>query len=419
MTDGWSWIQRDEDASLREPFQPPELDQLFMGDSVAKISAAWCISCRDKRLIYFWGSRSFDQKYETDVEGRFGFYIRAFRPLFDLLEAGSGVLLGADKFQHASADPIKYIASVSVGGDHRFDIYAGKEFIFLYQLAPTKGVVNNDSVRKLLMNLSNRGYELGSQAISFFERVPKHILCASQAADRLHNQYFGPVCFEPPYRPSSPFAWPWQRCREMRNGKPHPKEIPTISLVMDIRNSTSAMLRSDDAAGFSTFIDDVVEGARETITRNGGFFDKDTGDGVVGHFEGPADWNEPSPALGQALSAARAISHGTTQLCDKYQEHLGFRLGGLGCGIGLFAGKAVWLYSWRGIRAIGGSIVDAARICESAKAGEVGYCNRIAGLIQSSKMTASVFPLTGTSRQIEHSEIRKEACPEATFVRVN
>jgi class 3 adenylate cyclase len=418
MSDDWFWFQRDGDAGRPETVQSRYLDELFLGKAGVRIGAAWCISCRDRRLIYFWGDRTaFNES--TNVSGQMGYCIKKFSPFFEMLH-NSSVLYTDGIFETEWADPIKYVESKAGDSGFSFEIYAGRRFIYLYQIKGEHKNPQTDhlNLRTHLLACSEQGYEFAVQARHFFDRIPKSVLNIDQGPDKLISQYFGPACYEVGV-PSQFFAWPWQKGREKRDDVMQPLEIATISLQMDIRNSSSAMLLTREAPKFSEFIDKVVENARDVITSNGGYFDKETGDGVVGHFEGPQSWHENAEALKQALSAARGISVLTTRLCEQYQENLNIRLQGLGCAVGLFAGKAVWLYSWRGVRAIGGSIVNAKRICDNAGPGEVGYCNTISNLIRSAGVSTELFPLSGTSRPIELSEVRDAAIPEATFVRIN
>lgn len=345
------------------------------------------------------------------------YYHTKFNRFFEMLR-DSGVLHADGIFYTDTQDPIKYVMSKTIDKHFNIEICAGRSFVYLYQMKDAEKGSDDLDLRTYLIARSERGFEFAVHAEHFFDRIPKRILNIDQGAEELINQYFGPASYDIS-RPSACFAWPWQKGREKRDGKIQSVEIPTISLNMDLRNSSSAMLLTRDAPRFSEFIDKVVENARETITRNGGYFDKETGDGVIGHFEAPKTWGEDSTALNQALCAARGISEVTTRLCGEYQENLNLRLQGLGCAVGLFAGKSVWLYSWRGVRAIGGSIVNATRICTNAGPGEIGYCNTIANLIRSTGVKAEVFPLTGVSRRIDLSEVRDAAVPEATFVQLN
>lgn len=417
MSEGWFCFQRGSDLHRPDSFQSPELDSLFLEEASIRLSAVWCISCRDKRLIYFWGDRTLYNE-TSDAGGRLGYCARRFLPFFEEFNSSIGVLLAGELIEAALSDPIKYVGSKRIG-NLTIEIYAGKGFIFLYQL----GTVPRDgkadlSVRSYLLDRSERGHDLSRQAEHFFDRIPKEILKVSMGAKRLFNQFFGPNCYDVLREAAVPFAWPWQRCLEIRDGAVQPKQIPTISLVMDLRNSSSAMLLTPDAPRFAIFVDKVVEDARELIVTNGGYFDKDTGDGLVGHFEAPENFDGDVTALNNALLAAKLINTNTTRLCAEYQKNLSLALRGLGCAIGLFFGRAVWLHSWRGVRAIGSSVVNASRICSNASAGEVGCCNTIAHVLRTGKVSGDVIRLTGVSRPIKISEVRDEAIPEAYFLRL-
>jgi hypothetical protein len=56
--DSWFCFERDADFGYRPNcFQSAELDNLFLESSAVRVHAAWCISCQDMRLIFFWGDR--------------------------------------------------------------------------------------------------------------------------------------------------------------------------------------------------------------------------------------------------------------------------------------------------------------------------------------------------------------------------
>jgi class 3 adenylate cyclase len=417
MTEGWFSFERAGDPKRPDDFQSQELDNLFLESADVKLSAAWCISIPTMRLIFFWGDRD-RFKNPSKEQGRLGYYVRRFKPYFDDFVAARSALLSTDVTSVADASPIKYIG-VKFVDNRPAEIYAGNGFIFVYEMqADRQHYQSSFSTRAYLLERSELGFKICNHAHRFFERVPKDLLKIDASADILFNQFFSPNCFDVATEPDVPFAWPWQKSLDFRNGLVMPKQIPTISLVMDIRNSSSAMLLTRDPPRFAGFIDQAVEGAREAITQNSGYFDKETGDGVVGHFA-CGDNLEDEATLKHALVAAKSISIMTTRLCGEYQENLRFSLGALGCAIGLFADRAVWLYSWRGVRAIGGSVVNASRICANAKPREVGYCNTISQLIRTFKVTPEIFPLNGITRQIKIHEVREDAIPEATFATIN
>ncbi|MBR0954961.1 adenylate/guanylate cyclase domain-containing protein [Bradyrhizobium canariense] len=353
------------------------------------------------------------------MSGRYGYYLRKFKPLFDSFASASSGLLSSSLFEIGHTTPIKYVDTRPIFKKSVIEIFAGRGFLFFYALdeADTSEEDLLDR-RTFLLRCSERGQEICREARYFFKHVPADVLRIELDSNRLFEQYYGPSSFDPIREPHVPFVWPWQRCVEVRKEALHPREIETISLVMDIRNSSSAMLLTTDPPKFSMFIDKVVESAQDAITRHGGYFDKDTGDGVVGHFYLPPDEVDAGAVVKQALRASRSMSLKTTQLCRAYQENLSLSLAGLGCAIGLFSGKAVWLMSWKGVRAIGSSVVNASRICSNAKSGEIGYCNAIARALTSGAIGSDSFPLDGFRRQIDVSEVRGAALPEASFVKI-
>lgn len=224
MSEGWFCFQRGNELRRPDSFQSPELDSLFLENPSVLLSAAWCISCRDRRLIYFWGDRT-QFSAVSDIPGRLGYCVRKFRPFFDQFNAGSGVLLADDIFQAALSDPIKYVGSREIGPGVITEIYAGKGFLFFYQLRAVPAEVKSDlSVRTYLLDRSERGHEFCRQAEHFFERVPKEILRISIGAEKLLYQFFGPNCYDIFSEPTVPFAWPWQKCVEVRNNGAHPKQ---------------------------------------------------------------------------------------------------------------------------------------------------------------------------------------------------
>jgi class 3 adenylate cyclase len=421
-SDGWFCFERAGDITRPPYFQSQDLDDLFLEDPRIKIISMWCISSSDRRLIFFWGNRTSGYKNtSTAIMGRFGYYIRKFKAIFDDLALARGVLLKDEFFRASKTAPIRYIGTAAMTRDYLFEVYAGRDLLFLYQFEAASITDNTRfGIHAFLLERSERVYQHSRQAAIFFARIPNKILSIDLDHSKLFDQYFGPNSFDIFAEPDVPFAWPWQRSAEMVEGKAHPKQIPTVSLVMDVRNSTSALLLTKNPPKFAVFIDEIVQYAQECITTNGGYFDKETGDGISGHFDGSDETNEESPMILRALTAARCISTRTTQLCERYRrESLSLPLAGLDGAIGLFLGQTVWLNSWRGIRAIGDSVVKASRICGNAAPGEVGYCNSIHRYLLSGRVGSEIFPTTASRREIKVAEIKAEALPEAYFTRLS
>jgi class 3 adenylate cyclase len=195
----------------------------------------------------------------------------------------------------------------------------------------------------------------------------------------LRNMFSDPMSFDPSEDVAKDtWLWPWQRCIKAAKGPRldvSSRSVPTTSLVLDIRNSTTAMGLTVNADKFAEFIDKVVSKARHTILKYGGFFDKETGDGVVGHF-----WTMPNPVLSEAegnaaemmaVRAAQRIVLEIQDLCIEHQHSMQHGLDGLGGAVGIHSGSAVWVADEKQIRAIGDSVISAKRLCDVAGPGEI------------------------------------------------
>ena len=202
---------------------------------------------------------------------------------------------------------------------------------------------------------------------------------------RLRNVFADPLSFHPSQSDRSDcFFWPWQRClsttasQEVRY-----RPIATTSLVLDVRASTSAMEMTEPPDKFSEFIDSIVLAARTVILRLGGYFDKETGDGIVGHFCNPNNVPKPiqhtlSPPMEIiAVKAGQEIVQRVHELCLDYQRWLRHGMDKLGAAVGIHTGTAVWLADEMQVRAIGSSVVGASRLCGTADSGEIVISNHI------------------------------------------
>jgi class 3 adenylate cyclase len=171
------------------------------------------------------------------------------------------------------------------------------------------------------------------------------------------------------------YLWPWQRCLTVKAGTASDLEhssIATCSLVFDLRRSFLAMellSQVDGASRYTTFIRSVLGVAKRQVKLWGGFFDKETGDGIVAHFSDPdhrgCSPSRPSPEL-RAFQAARGILGEVQVLCTQLQENLNLELDELGGAIGLHSGQATWIYDEDQISAVGDSVILAARLCSEA-----------------------------------------------------
>lgn len=190
-----------------------------------------------------------------------------------------------------------------------------------------------------------------------------------------------PKCFNPfEPTPSGWFLWPWQRSLALSADGETVRYSPieTTSLVFDLRKSTMVLeqLRDEDVGLFSGFIKDVVAAAKQAVFDQGGFFDKETGDGIVAHF---CDFGLPEaeiePASVRAFGAARTLIAAVHGICDRFQDKLNMGVGGLGASVGLHSGKAVWICEKNLVSAYGESVIMAARLCAEAEIGSIFASN--------------------------------------------
>lgn len=191
-----------------------------------------------------------------------------------------------------------------------------------------------------------------------------------------------PKCFNP-FEAARPdwFLWPWQRslsCGASGDAVCY-APIDTTSLVFDLRKSTVALeqLRDEDVGQFSSFIKQIFDAAKQAVFAEGGFFDKETGDGIVAHF---CDFALPQeaeikPTSVRAFTAARKLIKAVHAVCHGFQERLNMGVGGLGASVGLHSAKAVWVCEKNLVSAYGESVIMAARLCAEAEIGSIFVSN--------------------------------------------
>jgi class 3 adenylate cyclase len=222
--------------------------------------------------------------------------------------------------------------------------------------------------------------------------VPSRLFqCTESNIEHLLKVFSDPLAFDPRQNvPGDAFLWPWQRSigfrvSEFGAGEAFYQPIPTTSLVLDIRASTTAMALSTEAAAFAQFIDDIVEKSRRIIVEHDGFFDKETGDGIVGHFchatsesmPAGSDTHQPGSVTHKAIRAAAEIMKSVQARCAAYEACLIHGIGSFGPAIGIHTAPSVWLADGAQIRAIGNSVVGAARLCASATVNEIVISNYV------------------------------------------
>lgn len=219
------------------------------------------------------------------------------------------------------------------------------------------------------------------------------------------------------------FLWPWQRSLEYSGicNLEH-KAIDTVSLVCDLRNSTVSMLEFDPPESYAEFLDEIVSAARAICLANDGYFDKETGDGMVAHFCGTEagigdELTDLSYAAHKSLIAAKQLVISANTIISRYQRKLKIELDGLGLSIGIHLDKSTWMCTGGQIRAIGPSVVRAARLCDDAITNEILISPPIYRLACLENKAGDEHDVW-SRRQVKLKEIPDEAKPMAYSLEV-
>ena len=200
-----------------------------------------------------------------------------------------------------------------------------------------------------------------------WESVPMTTLLqsSSNSSEDLAKIHLHPKTFNPLESfHDDRFLWPWQRCFKLnKNREFEYSSIKTVSLVFDLRNSTVAMeqLPKGKLGHYSPFLERVIDRAKVIIMLHGGFFDKETGDGIVAHF---TDVLHLDKSQKRAFDAAVQIIHDISKICDDFQKKLNLGIENLSPSVGLHEEMSVWVAESNQIRAVGESVILASRLCD-------------------------------------------------------
>jgi class 3 adenylate cyclase len=394
------------DYTERKPtFHAPYFSSLFRPLGA---KATFFIDHRRWSLLAFWG----EHLAPISVGSRYAAYVKMYSKMFELLgPLRSKLVREIKRIEEISRREVIRVKSPELEGLQGYAIRAYVIDKFLVLFLDPSSIVHDDYKEAILGAL---GYI--ERGLDFFDQIPPQIFAIEFGAnERLFERYFGPHAFCPAKEPHVPFLWPWQRSVVGgKKGTTATRQIPTTSLVLDLRNSTTAMGLSRRPEKFSELLTSFTSLAREKIINGGGFFDKEIGDGVVGHFCDEVSLSlDPkgrrNVALLQSLSVSHSIIEGTRSLFKEYRRNLRQGIELFGPAIGLHKDDAVWLYSKSGIRAIGGSVTDATRLCTNARKEEICVSNWFVQELMASYPRKAGFLDDFEQREIKVPEIREAA----------
>ncbi len=377
-------LKRDDRLALLISKRDPLGDVKFPGIEVAFV-AAFSTSPEPPALVYFWSPDFGDLSYENPRTEIGLDQLMAMATLLGSIVSSAQPNLAG--FRNAFELQLTKLFSEHPGYfDHKHLYWVPYSDVLFVALFSTLGVTEGVSTTSILdcIGLHNDYFRIKSP---IWNSAPLSFLSRRVQKDQslVGKLLLDPKCFNPFEKPPSGwFLWPWQQslasaqCDEDEGV--HYSPIETTSLVFDLRKSTMALeqLRDDEVGLFSGFIKDVVDAARRAVLDHGGFFDKETGDGIVAHF---CDFALPDadiePPTLRAFNAAKRLIGTVHGICDRFQEKLNMGVGGLGASVGIHSGKAVWICEQNLVSAYGESVILAARICAEAEIGSIFVSNHV------------------------------------------
>lgn len=369
-------------ASRKQALRDPLLPSSGKFDHVFAI-CGFSTDSERSYVIYYWHETLHEHRLQTvdgsaDIENFLKFFLSmsAFAPRTPSFEEILGSI--------TENEPARYIMD-RYGNeiDLVWYVHEGKYFTAVVGNSKRASPVIANRARSLAPLESRSPISLLACHFEYFlHRSPLNLIAPLQYLSRLIDKNFhlalailvAPRYFTPWISGGDiPFAWPWQRClaSDDKTREVVHIRIPTCSLVFDLRRSFLAMelLRDDRVSSYSEFIQAVVKAAKVVIGAWGGYFDKETGDGIVAHFVDDATLGSSGITQGvetRAFCAAREIIESVGQICEEFRSNLIFEIEDLGASVGIHSGTAVWIYSGDRVMAVGDSVVIATRLCSEA-----------------------------------------------------
>ena len=152
--------------------------------------------------------------------------------------------------------------------------------------------------------------------------------------------------------------------------------VPTATLSFDLRKSTFCMEHADDPFKFADWLDELVQILTAVAHRNGGTFDKFTGDGAIVHFlQNECHVIYHRRATDAALACAADMQQAMVFHLSRLRPNLRMDSRLLGAGIGIDYGNAFWRIDHRDNPIVVGRGVVGACRHGAADAGTVVVTN--------------------------------------------
>ncbi len=209
--------------------------------------------------------------------------------------------------------------------------------------------------------------------------------------------------------------------------------VPTFTLSLDLRKSTSLMDQVEQPGAFAIWLETLSELCREIVHDNGGIFDKFTGDGVIAHFAVAYDPNEKIPPsnydfavswpkvqtqAAAALTCGCELVRAVQELLKLLQPLLRFDIGTAGPSVGIAFDDASWSLDRDGRPiVVGKGVVNACRIT-AAPAGSIEVANNVVRFIKRMDSFTGFAASIRTNNVDHHKDLRSEVLPRDAIARI-
>jgi class 3 adenylate cyclase len=137
------------------------------------------------------------------------------------------------------------------------------------------------------------------------------------------------------------------------------RSVKAFILSIDVRKSTTLMLKARDPQLFAMFIEKLCDGLRAAVLANHGVFDKFTGDGILAFFP---DFYTGDDSGYWAVQTASQCHKIFDECYSAHRNCFASVLSDVGLGIGIDFGVVRLVSSWGGMTVVGAPVVYACRM---------------------------------------------------------
>lgn len=205
---------------------------------------------------------------------------------------------------------------------------------------------------------------------------------------------------------------PWE------SGSPPGARVPTATVSLDLRKSTSLMDQVENRQAFAVWLESLSEICREIAHDNFGIFDKFTGDGIIAHFSEAEMYAETmrSSSIVRAFTCACELVRAVDIHLDALRPHLRFNIAASRPAVGIAFDVAAWSLDRDGRPiVVGKGVVNACRL----NSGEAGWIQMAYNMKRHLKegVPKDVFEMIEGAVVDKHKDLKPDLQPECFRVK--